>query len=129
MTDPISGGSSEARLLGIMQQLAHLDWYDLLQLQEHLGEMIEQMQPETLPENAPEAIIEVLNDSDEGCSHRDNGYIEWKSIRHGDKVYGPYPYWRFVRDGKHHSIYLKELAQQTRQSASAEKLEQSGEDG
>src|ERR1700730_12510496 len=35
------------------------------------------------------------------------GSIEWKRIRQGDKVYGPYPYLRFRSGGRQRSIYLK----------------------
>jgi len=45
------------------------------------------------------------------------GSIEWKRIRHGDKIYGPYPYLRLRIDGRQRSIYLKALAQATRASA------------
>lgn len=40
--------------------------------------------------------------------------IEWKIIN----GYGPYPYLRFRRDGKHRSYYLKELAVDRRTSNS-----------
>lgn len=39
------------------------------------------------------------------CGARGGSRIEWKVIN----GYGPYPYLRFRRDGKHHSYYLKEL--------------------
>lgn len=48
------------------------------------------------------------------------GSIEWKRIRHGDKVYGPYPYLRFRSDGRQRSIYLKALAHATRASATSD---------
>jgi hypothetical protein len=48
---------------------------------------------------------------------RGGGSIEWKRIRHGDKIYGPYPYLRLRIDGRQRSIYLKALAQATRASA------------
>ena len=48
---------------------------------------------------------------------RGGGSIEWKRIRHGDKVYGPYPYLRVRLGGRQRSIYLKALAQATRESA------------
>lgn len=40
------------------------------------------------------------------CGARGGSRIEWKVIN----GYGPYPYLRFRRDGKHRSYYLKELA-------------------
>lgn len=49
---------------------------------------------------------------------RGGGWIEWKTIRKGDKMYGPYPYYRVRLDGrKKWTIYLKALAQATRESA------------
>jgi hypothetical protein len=48
---------------------------------------------------------------------RGGGSIEWKRIRHGDKVYGPYPYLRLRLGGRQRSIYLKALAHATRESA------------
>jgi hypothetical protein len=45
---------------------------------------------------------------------RGGGSIEWKRIRHGDKVYGPYPYLRLRIGGRQRSIYLKALAHATR---------------
>jgi hypothetical protein len=118
MAEPFSAPSSQTVLLSIVQQVVYLDWCHLTQLYEHLGEMIEQMEPVALPEEAPAEIVELSEDGDAVCSSRGNGYIEWKTIRHGKKVYGPYPYWRFIRDGKRYSIYLKELAQERRQSTS-----------
>jgi len=49
---------------------------------------------------------------------RGGGSIEWKRIRHSDKVYGPYPYLRVRLGGRQRSIYLKALAHATRESAS-----------
>jgi hypothetical protein len=48
---------------------------------------------------------------------RGGGSIEWKRIRHGDKIYGPYPYLRLRIGGRQRSIYLKALAHATRESA------------
>jgi hypothetical protein len=45
---------------------------------------------------------------------RGGSSIEWKRIRHGDKVYGPYPYLRLRIGGRQRSIYLKALAHATR---------------
>ena len=50
---------------------------------------------------------------------RGGGSIEWKRIRHGDKVYGPYPYLRVRLGGRQRSIYLKALAHATRELASS----------
>jgi len=51
---------------------------------------------------------------------RGGGSIEWKRIRHGDKVYGPYPYLRVRLGGRQRSIYLKALAHATRASATSD---------
>jgi hypothetical protein len=51
---------------------------------------------------------------------RGGGSIEWKRIRHGDKVYGPYPYLRLRIGGRQRSIYLKALAHATRASATTD---------
>lgn len=51
---------------------------------------------------------------------RGGGSIEWKRIRHGDKVYGPYPYLRLRIGGRQRSIYLKALAHATRVSATSD---------
>jgi hypothetical protein len=45
------------------------------------------------------------------------GRIEWKWVRHGQRRFGPYPYLRVQIDGRQRSIYLKALAQATRESA------------
>lgn len=129
MPEPFSTHSSEAVLLSIMQQVTGLDWCHLTQLYEHLGEMIEQMKPVPLVEDAPDEIVEMSEEGDVVCSSRGNGYIEWKTIRRGNNVYGPYPYWRFMRDGKRCSIYLKELAQELRQSTSTSTVEERSEAG
>ena len=50
---------------------------------------------------------------------RGGGSIEWKRIRHGDKIYGPYPYLRLRIGGRQRSIYLKALAHATRESATS----------
>jgi len=51
---------------------------------------------------------------------RGGGSIEWKRIRHGDKIYGPYPYLRIRIGGRQRSIYLKALAHATRESATSD---------
>jgi hypothetical protein len=50
---------------------------------------------------------------------RGGGFIEWKWVRQGAKVYGPYPYLRLRLDGRQRSIYPRALAQATRASATA----------
>jgi hypothetical protein len=47
---------------------------------------------------------------------RGGGRIEWKWIRGGQRLFGPYPYLRVQIDGRHRSIYLKALAHATRAS-------------
>lgn len=111
--------SSEAVLTRIVQQVVQLDLPHLEQLSVHLGDLIEQLKPVALPDTAPPEIVQsAVSKGAPLCGSRGSGYIEWKWIRQGNKVYGPYPYWRFVRNGKRCSIYLKELAQELRQSAS-----------
>ncbi len=48
---------------------------------------------------------------------RGGGSIEWKRVRQGQKVYGPYPYLRVRLGGRQRSIYLRALAQATREAA------------
>ena len=48
---------------------------------------------------------------------RGGGSIEWKRVRQGPKVYGPYPYLRVRLGGRQRSIYLRALAQATREAA------------
>jgi hypothetical protein len=40
-------------------------------------------------------------------------YIEWKQIPRNGKLYGPYPYLRYVDKGTYKSVYLKQMAQET----------------
>jgi hypothetical protein len=47
---------------------------------------------------------------------RGGGRIEWKWIRRRQRLCGPYPYLRVEVDGRCRSIYLKALAQATRES-------------
>ena len=65
------------------------------------------------PERSP-----VLGGLPEGP--RGGGWIEWKTIRQGEKVYGPYPYLRVRLGGRQRSIYLKALAHATRESATTD---------
>src|SRR3954452_12151630 len=51
---------------------------------------------------------------------RGGGVIEWKMIPHGTNSYGPYPYLRLRVAGRQRSIYLKALAQATRESATVD---------
>ena len=50
---------------------------------------------------------------------RGGGSIEWKRVRQGDKTYGPYPYLRVRVGGRQRSIYLRALAQATREVAAS----------
>lgn len=110
--------SSEAVLTRIVQQVGQLDLPHLEQLSAHLGDLIEQLKSVPLPDPTPPEIVQLaVSDGAPLCGSRGSGYIEWKWIRQGDKVYGPYPYWRFVRNGKRCSIYLKQLAQELRRVA------------
>src|ERR671929_2355390 len=51
---------------------------------------------------------------------RGGGWIEWKRVRQGQRVYGPYPYLRLRLGGRQRSIYLRALAQATREAAASE---------
>ena len=60
------------------------------------------------------ALLEALDNETEDkadleqprCGSRGGSRIEWKLIN----GYGPYPYLRFRKDGKHRSYYFKDLA-------------------
>ena len=47
------------------------------------------------------------------------GAIEWKWHRQGNTRYGPYPYLRVRLVGRRRSIYLRALAQATREAATS----------
>lgn len=51
---------------------------------------------------------------------RGGGWIEWKRVRQGDKLYGPYPYLRVRLSGRQCSIYLRALAHATREATTSD---------
>jgi hypothetical protein len=96
-----------------------LDREQLEQLRDQVAALLA-----ALPPPAPAPVVEpkaerspYLVGLPEGP--RGGGSIEWKRIRHGDKVYGPYPYLRVRLDGRQRSIYLSALAQATREAATS----------
>jgi hypothetical protein len=97
-----------------------LDYEQLEQLRDQVAALLAASRP---PAPAPVAKSErerplFLRGLPEGP--RGGGSIEWKRIRHGDKVYGPYPYLRLRIGGRQRSIYLKALAHATRASATSD---------
>lgn len=121
--------SSDDALEEILQRLVLLDRTGLLQLQEHLVELIslfpapltEQSSPLQLKPELPNELVQhQIQQTTPLHGSRGGGGIEWKLIRRGDKVYGPYPYWRFKIGKSRRSIYLKQLAQESRQCKSPE---------
>ncbi|MEA2959682.1 MAG: hypothetical protein QOJ58_5683 [Alphaproteobacteria bacterium] len=97
-----------------------LDYAQLEQLRDQVAALLAASAP---PAPAPMVKSEqerppLLRGLPEGP--RGGGSIEWKRIRHGDKVYGPYPYLRLRIGGRQRSIYLKALAQATRESATSD---------
>jgi hypothetical protein len=96
-----------------------LDREQLEQLQEQVAALLAAL---PLPAAAPAAKAKperspYLAGLPEGP--RGGGWIEWRTIRQGDKVYGPYPYYRARLNGRKWTIYLKALAHATRASASS----------
>ena len=51
---------------------------------------------------------------------RGGGWIEWKRVRQGHKLYGPYPYLRVRLGGRQRSIYLRALAHATREATTSD---------
>ena len=96
-----------------------LDREQLEQLQEQVAALLAALPP---PAAAPAAKGKPERSSylvglPEGP--RGGGWIEWRTVRHGDKIYGPYPYYRTRLNGRKWTIYLKALAHATRELASS----------
>jgi hypothetical protein len=94
-----------------------LDREQLEQLRDQVAALLE-----ALPPPAPAPVVKpnaerspYLAGLPEGP--RGGGAIEWKWHRQGDHRYGPYPYLRVRLGGRQRSIYLKALAQATREAA------------
>ena len=100
-----------------------LDREQLEQLRDQVAALLEALPP-PLPPPAP-APAPVGKPNAERSPYlaglpegpRGGGAIEWKWHRQGDHRYGPYPYLRLRLGGRQRSIYLRALAQATRESA------------
>ena len=93
-----------------------LDRDELEQLQEHVRALLAALPP------PPAVVVEPTRERSPFLAGlpqgpRGGGSIEWKQVRQGQKVYGPYPYLRVRLGGRQRSIYLRALAQATREAA------------
>ena len=93
-----------------------LDRDQLEQLQEHVRALLVALPP------PPAVVVEPVRERSPFLAGlpqgpRGGGSIEWKRVRQGQKVYGPYPYLRVRLGGRQRSIYLRALAQATREAA------------
>lgn len=96
-----------------------LDREQLEQLRDQVAALLEALPPPPAPVGEPKPQPErspFLAGLPQGP--RGGGSIEWKWIRRGQRIFGPYPYLRVRVRGQHRSIYLKALAQATRAAAS-----------
>ena len=94
-----------------------LDRDQLEQLQEHVRALLAALPP------PPAMVVEPARERSPFLAGlpqgpRGGGSIEWKRVRQGQRVYGPYPYLRLRLGGRQRSIYLRALAQATRASPS-----------
>ena len=93
-----------------------LDREQLEQLRDQVAALLAAMAPPPAPESEPKPERSpLLAGLPEGP--RGGGSIEWKGIRRGQRVFGPYPYLRVRLSGRKRSIYLQALAQATREAA------------
>ena len=88
---------------------------------EHLQEQVRALLA-ALPPPPPAAVVEPARERSPFLAGlpqgpRGGGSIEWKRVRQGQKLYGPYPYLRVRLGGRQRSIYLRALAQATREAA------------
>jgi hypothetical protein len=102
----------------VLTGLTELDQAQLEQVQEHLTALLAAFAPPNLPPSRPVRERPDLP-PDVPRGPLGGGYIEWKRIPHGTKVYGPYPYLRLRIGGRQRSIYLKGLAQAARAAATS----------
>jgi hypothetical protein len=109
-------------LEAVLARLAELDRAQLEQVREHLSALLEALAPAE-PPAPPARPTRERPDLPPGVPRGPlgGGYIEWKRIPHGTKMYGPYPYLRLRIGGRQRSIYLKGVAQaaRAREAASA----------
>jgi hypothetical protein len=95
-----------------------LDLEQLEQLRDQVAALLAALAPQqTAAPGVPARSERSAFLADLPVGPRGGGCIEWKKLRQGDKVYGPYPYLRVRVGGRQRSIYLKALAQATRTSA------------
>ena len=93
-----------------------LDRDQLEQLQEHVRALLAALPP------PPAMVVEPARERSPFLAGLPQGprggdSIEWKRVRQGLKLYGPYPYLRVRVGGRQRSIYLRALAQATREAA------------
>ena len=94
---------------------ADLDRAQLEQLRAHVTALLDALPPpEPLTSRPASSRQRSAPPPGVVCGPAGGGYIEWKRIPHGAKVYGPYPYWRVRLGGRQRSIYLRGLAQAAR---------------
>ena len=77
---------------------------ELEQLRTHVAALLEALPP---PVSRPAAVVRARPAPPAGvpCGPRGGGFIQWKHVRDGAKVYGPSPYWRVRLDRRQRSIY------------------------
>jgi hypothetical protein len=96
-----------------------LDREQLEQLRDQVAALLAAMPPSPAPISEPKSERSpFLAGLPEGP--RGGGSIEWKPIRHGQKIYGPYPYLRVRVGGRQRSIYLRALAHAAREAATSD---------
>jgi hypothetical protein len=94
-----------------------LDREQLEQLRDQVAALLAALPPPAPVVTAKSERSPLLTGLPEG--RRGGGSIEWKRFRRGQRVFGPYPYLRVRVGGRHRSIYLKALAQATREAATS----------
>jgi hypothetical protein len=102
-----------------LEALSHLDRAQLLVLRDHLLDLLAVTEQGDSERPADPQRQEAEERVPTARGPRGGGYIEWKHIRKGDKVYGPYPYWRVKIGNTLHSFYYRALAQSRRPARQA----------
>jgi hypothetical protein len=96
-----------------------LDREQLEQVRDQVAALLAALPPPPVPVTEPKpARSPFLAGLSRGP--RGGGFIEWKRVRQGQKVYALYPYLRLRLGGRQRSIYLRALAQATREAAASE---------